>query len=130
LVQCAAARQAVPLTAGMIVDRSITIRPGRYTLPSPDLTPAITIRGENLTIDFNGAELAGAAIPPPRDYTLQVISDDGVRGWMDGALMTDSWEPHESRVDRTPITGGQRRFKVDYHEAGGFAELRFEIQRR
>ena len=146
----------------------------RYTFPSPDLnTPAITIRGENLTIDFNGAELAGAASDrapdgytglgvlidggqkvtvknavirglkvgiltrkaadlhlPPGDYTLQVISDDSVRVWVDGALMIDSWEPHESKVDRTPITGGQRRFKVEYYEAGGFAELRFEIQRR
>ncbi len=72
----------------------------------------------------------GSAMLPPGDYTLQVISDDGVRVWVDGALMIDSWEPHESRVDRTPITGGQRRFKVEYYEAGGFAELRFEIQRR
>jgi hypothetical protein len=44
--------------------------------------------------------------------------------------LIDSWEPHESKVDRVPITGGQRRFKVEYYEGGGFAELRFEIQRR
>ena len=72
----------------------------------------------------------GSAILPPGDYTLQVISDDGVRVWVDDALMVDSWEPHESKVDRTPITGGRRKFKVEYYEARGFAELRFEIQRR
>jgi nitrous oxidase accessory protein NosD len=72
----------------------------------------------------------GSAILPPGEYTLQVISDDGVRVWVDDALLIDSWDPHESKVDRVPITGGQRRFKVEYYEAGGFAELRFEIQRR
>jgi hypothetical protein len=29
-----------------------------------------------------------------------------------------------------PISGGRRRFKVEYYEVGGFAELRFDIQRR
>jgi hypothetical protein len=33
-------------------------------------------------------------------------------------------------VDRVPISGGKRRFKVEYYEVGGFAELRFDIQRR
>ena len=53
----------MPLTAGMVIDRSVTVRPGVYRLSSSaDLkTGAITIRGENITIDFNGATLAGAA---------------------------------------------------------------------
>ena len=51
----------VPLKAGMIIERSVTIRPGTYRLvASPDLArPAITIRGENITVDFNGAVIAG-----------------------------------------------------------------------
>ena len=49
------------LEAGMVIDQSVTIRPGTYRLSaSPDhARPAITIRGENITIDFNGAVLAG-----------------------------------------------------------------------
>jgi len=39
----------VPLDAGMVIDRSVTIRPGIYRLSaSPDhRRPAVTIRGEN-----------------------------------------------------------------------------------
>ena len=53
----------VPLTAGMVIDRSITVRPGIYRLEaSADLAaPAIVVRGEHITIDFNGAVLAGSA---------------------------------------------------------------------
>jgi parallel beta-helix repeat protein len=72
----------------------------------------------------------GTANLPPGDYTLTVISDDGARVWMDGEVVLDAWAPHESRVDRAPISGGKRRFKVEYYEIGGFAELRFDIQRR
>ena len=72
----------------------------------------------------------GTADLPAGDYTLTLISDDGARVWMDGELVLDAWSPHESRVDRARTSGGKRRFKVEYYEIGGFAELRFDIQRR
>jgi nitrous oxidase accessory protein NosD len=72
----------------------------------------------------------GTADLPPGDYTLTVISDDAARVWMDGEVVLDAWSPHESRVDRAHISGGKRRFKIQYYEVGGFAELRFDIQRR
>jgi nitrous oxidase accessory protein NosD len=73
----------------------------------------------------------GSATLPPGDYTLQVISDDGVRVWADGAMILDEWTPHESKVNRVPIAGGgARRFKVEYYDVTGFAELRFDIQRK
>ena len=72
----------------------------------------------------------GSAALPPGDYVLQVISDDGVRVWMDEKKILDEWTPHESKVSRVPIRGGARRFKVEYYEIGGFAELRFDIQRK
>ena len=57
----AVARQGVPLTRGMEIDRSVTIRPGIYRLPAlADLqTPAVTIHGNDITVDFAGAELHG-----------------------------------------------------------------------
>jgi len=67
---------------------------------------------------------------PPGAYTLRTISDDGIRVWMDDERVIDRWTPHESAVDTVPVTGGKRRFKVEYYEIGGFAELRFEILRR
>src|SRR6185436_8218374 len=59
--QGGAAEQAVPLRGGMVIDRSITVRPGTYTLAaSADLArPAITIRGAEVTVDFSGAVLRG-----------------------------------------------------------------------
>jgi nitrous oxidase accessory protein NosD len=72
----------------------------------------------------------GTAAVPAGDYILRVISDDGARVWVDGELVLDAWEPHESRVDTVPLQGGTRRFKVEYYEIGGFAELRFTIQRK
>jgi hypothetical protein len=60
-------------------------------------------------------------------YELLVISDDGVRVWIDDALRIDRWTEHESVVDRVPIAAGRRRLKVEYFELTGFAELRVEI---
>ena len=67
---------------------------------------------------------------PPGNYVVRTISDDGVRVRMDGETIIERWTVHESIVDTAPITGGKRRFNVEYYEAGGFAELRFEILRR
>jgi len=67
---------------------------------------------------------------PPGQYLVRTISDDGVRVWMDDERIIDHWAPHESAIDTASIGGGRRRFKVEYYEVGGFAELRFEILRR
>lgn len=67
---------------------------------------------------------------PPGTYSVRTISDDGVRVRMDGEAIIERWTVHESAIDTAPITGGKRRFTVEYYEAGGFAELRFEILRR
>ena len=72
----------------------------------------------------------GTADLSPGDYTLTVISDDGVRVWVDGALVLDDWDVHESTVDRVTLAGGRHRVRVQYFEAGGFAEMRFDIQRK
>ena len=42
------------------------------------------------------------------DYTIQVISDDGARVWVDGRLVLDAWEPHESKVDEISSAGNRR----------------------
>jgi parallel beta-helix repeat protein len=67
---------------------------------------------------------------PPGTYTLQVISDDGARVWVDGKLVLDAWAPHESRVDRVTLNGGAHGLRVHYFEAGGWAEMRLDIQPR
>ena len=71
----------------------------------------------------------GSVNLPQGAYTLQLISDDGARVWMDGRLLIDAWKPHGSRVDTATISGGRHRFRVEYFEIGGFAELRFDIRK-
>ena len=61
---------------------------------------------------------------------LRIISDDGVRVWVDGAMILDEWAPHESKASRVPVVRGERHVKVEYYDVTGFPGLRFEIQRK
>ena len=106
LALAAQAPRPVRLTAGMVIDRSVVVRAGTYRIAAPaGGHPALTIRGENLTVDFSGAVLAGgsdAADPDPFD---------GVGILVDGGR-------------NVTIR------KVQYYDVRGFAELRFDIQRK
>ena len=82
VVACAArAQPAVPLTAGMVITRSVRIVPGEYRLDAPaDSTKAlITIRGSNITVDFAGATLRGApaSADPDRRAGVAIHVDGG-----------------------------------------------------
>lgn len=66
---------------------------------------------------------------PAGTYVLRTISDDGVRVWVDGALVIDNWDVHGSEVDSAPLAGGAHAIKVEYFEATGWAELRLEFAR-
>lgn len=66
---------------------------------------------------------------PSGTFTLRTISDDGVRVWVDGKLVIDRWDVHESAVDEAPISGGRHALRVEYFERTGWAELRVEIVR-
>ena len=64
---------------------------------------------------------------PAGRFRLRTISDDGIRVWIDGKLVIDRWDVHESIVDETPIAAGRHRLRVEYFEHVGWAELRVEI---
>ena len=68
-------------------------------------------------------------LPSSGAYELVAISDDGVRVWVDGTLVIDRWDVHESAVDRAPLSGGVHTIKVEYFEATGWAELRLDFVR-
>ena len=71
----------------------------------------------------------GAVILGPGEYTLRIISDDGVRVWVDGRLAIDSWAPHESKVDAAALGGGRHEIRVEYYQLRGWTELRLDILR-
>lgn len=64
---------------------------------------------------------------PAGGFVLRTISDDGVRVWVDGKLVIDRWDVHESIVDEAPIGAGRHALRVEYFEHVGWAELRVEI---
>jgi len=72
-------------------------------------------------------EAMGSVDLPPGAYTVRTISDDAVRVWVDGTLVIDSWTPHESQVDATPLAAGRHALRVEYRQVDGWVELRVEI---
>ncbi len=60
---------------------------------------------------------------PAGSTDMTVISDDGVRVWVDGRLALDRWSVHESVVDHIALDGGRHRLRIEYLEATGWAEL-------
>ena len=48
--------------AGMVITRSVKLRPGTYRLEAPDdSTPVITIRGRGIDVDLTGVMLLGTS---------------------------------------------------------------------
>ena len=84
-------------------------------------------RMPELPIEHWGLEATTIVDLPPGSYRIRTISDDGIRVWVDGKLVIERWSTHESTVDEAPLTGGRRDLKVQYHQNGGWTELRVEI---
>ncbi len=66
---------------------------------------------------------------PSGDYWLDIISDDGIKVWLDGKLVVDKWSVHESVLDQVKLTGGKHRISVQYFEQTGWAELQVRFRR-
>lgn len=61
--------QQVKIQAGMVIDKTTVIQAGDYTIAALD-NPIITIQGENIVVDFNGATLDGnAKQAPPNQFS-------------------------------------------------------------
>lgn len=70
---------------------------------------------------------ATVELPAGDAYSLRTLSDDGVRVWVDGALVIDHWTPHGADVDHAPIAPGRHDLRVRYFQRDGWTELRVEI---
>ncbi len=71
----------------------------------------------------------GAVNLPSGDYMLDVISDDGIKVWLDGKLVVDKWSVHESELDEVKLPGGKHRIRVQYFEETGWSELQVRFRR-
>jgi hypothetical protein len=64
-------------------------------------------------------------------YDFIAVTDDGMRVWMDNALIIDGWRDQgatEYRIRRT-VSSGTHSFKVEFYEHGGDATARFRWER-
>jgi parallel beta-helix repeat protein len=69
----------VSFTSGMTITHSVKIRPGHYAAPAGD-SAALTIRGNDITVDLNGVDLVGNADREhPDRFTGTAIRIDGGR---------------------------------------------------
>lgn len=112
---------------------------------NPNLTDnPVAIRGEEQP---GGNWGSGSPFPPvPNDqwsarwtasltldagtYQIRANADDGVRVYVDGALVIDEWHIARSQeyVANTTLSAGTHNFIVEYYESGGLAFLNFDIQ--
>lgn len=68
----------------------------------------------------------------PGYYRFYVQSDDGVRVWLDGALVMDYWRPmdYDWHYLNWTYLDGLHDLKVEYFERTGYARVRFWWQKR
>ncbi|MBN1964023.1 MAG: hypothetical protein JW910_05220, partial [Anaerolineae bacterium] len=87
--------------------------------------PGAGIGGDSFSVRWTGRFYFGAGT-----YTFIARADDGIRLWVDGALLIDQWKdqsPTEYRANRG-LSAGEHDVKVEYYEnaGGAVAQVRWE----
>ncbi len=83
---------------------------------------------EGIPRDHYATLAIGKVSLPPREYVLNVTSDDGVRVWVDGKLVIDNWTWHGPTLDKAPLAGGAHTIRVEHFEIDGYSTLKVDIQ--
>jgi parallel beta-helix repeat protein len=96
--------------AGLVIDSTTRLAPGRYRLPSTALDrPALVVRGENITLDLTGVTLEGGdPAADPDSFTGMGLAVEGkgitirggvIRGYKVGILARRSPRLHVTGAD-------------------------------
>ena len=90
-------------------------------------SPDSLISADNFSVRWTGQ-----IIPPVTGtYRLGASTDDGVRVWLDGRLLIDSWYDRGATLDATTVTleaGREYGIRIDYYEHGGWSYAAFVWQ--
>jgi len=90
--------------------------------PALEIPPPTGVRADTFSVRWTGEIVA----PTSEAYTFRTGSDDGVRVYLDGQLIIDSWTDHdrtEDAADPVELVAGQRYpIVVEGYENGGEAE--------
>lgn len=83
--------------------------------------------GTPIPADNWSARLTGqVTFPTAGAYTLQTVSDDGVRVWLNDLLVIDDWSTTATTVNSQAITvaqGETRRIRIEYLDVAGSGNL-------
>jgi len=81
-----------------------------------------------LAIDNFSVRWTGKLVPSAnRDIDLVMMSDDGMRIWLDGKLLFDDWKDHAAEIKKISLkveAGKQYDLRVEYYERTGGALVR------
>lgn len=88
-------------------------------------TPGVSgIAANNFSVRWTGSLRA----PKTGNYKFQTVSDDGVRLYINNALVIDNWNDHGSTIDTSAIvtlTAGQSYpVRLEFYENGGDAAVK------
>ncbi|HEX2034759.1 MAG TPA: PQQ-dependent sugar dehydrogenase, partial [Chloroflexota bacterium] len=80
--------------------------------------PGFGVGPDNFSVRWTGRHQLDAG-----NYTFTARADDGIRLWLDGALLIDAWydQPVTTYTASRTVTGGEHEVKVEYYENGGGA---------
>jgi hypothetical protein len=108
---------------------------GAQTVVNESSVPNYTVNGQNINFEW-GASSPDSSIPEDdfsarwtgyleskytEDMTLQLVSDDGVRMWIDDNLVLDKWEAYSNVLHEVTIpfeNGKIYKIRVEYNDLG------------
>ena len=86
-------------------------------------------QGPPVFVPLTTPEPVAHRLPASSVDTGQVAADDGTGEGAGGTVVLENW-PHEDGMPCTTTTGSECNRYVANPSTNGFAELRFEVQRR
>jgi uncharacterized protein (DUF1800 family) len=88
-------------------------------------TPLTGVNTDQFSVRWTGEILA----PTTGNYVFSTYSDDGIRVWVNNALIINNWTDHSPTEDFAPpmtLVGGQRYpVRIEFYENGGGATAGF-----
>lgn len=90
-----------------------------------DGSPAAAVNADNYSARWTRETPLAAGV-----YRFTATADDGVRVFVDGQLVLDQWDLHDSTtfVADVAISAGSHTITVEYFEHTGHSEIRFDVQ--
>ena len=86
-------------------------------------SPGGGLVGDGFSAQWTGVQ----SFPTAGEYRFTVRADDGVRVYVDGALLIDGWRDQGATTYTAtrPMTAGQHETRLEYYENSGQASIQF-----